>query len=418
MDQLLEVLHTATSKGSIDAILAQLRAENDPFVEAVAREIREPTGRSMQGSASWRKSFWEWLHRPRVVFGLSGALALILVAGLIMWLFGPTVGEPFLAQVHSNGVAIERASELIPAQEGLRLLPGDILRVGTNASATIAFGREHTRIDLTAATELKLEQVSDGKHFELQLGKLAASVARQRPFRPLVIHTAQAEARVLGTRFTLTATTNATRLEVLEGSIRFTPTQGGRAIDVSAGHYAVAAPNYELHAQPLTGSILREYWTNMPDIYNSPLIASNPDFPNHPSGSQYLTKFEGPNNWGQDYGARISGYLHPPQTGLYTFWIAAPSATLFISTDDDPRNKISIATARDVQPYEWRKDRFQQSVPIRLVAGRKYYVEVLQKHGSGPDYLAVAWQGPDRLREVVPGDFLSPLKPPSKEKQP
>jgi len=345
MDQLLEVLHTATNEGSIDAVLAQLRAENDPFVEAVAREIREPTGRSTQGSASWRKDFWQWLHRPRVVFGLSGVLALILVAGLIMWLFGATMGEPVLAQVHGSQVSIERGSELIPAQAGFRLLPADILRVGTNASATITFGLEHTRIDLTAATEFKLEQVSGGKHFELQLGELAASVARQRPFRPLVIHTAQAEARVLGTRFTLTAVTNATRLEVLEGTIRFAPKQGRRAIDVSAGHYVVASPNYELRAQPLTGSILREYWTNMPGSYNSQLIASNPDFPNHPSGRQYLTDFEGPSNWGHDYGARFCGYLHPPQTGVYTFWIAAPSATLFISTDDDPRNELTIATA-------------------------------------------------------------------------
>ena len=61
-------------------------------------------------------------------------------------------------------------------------------------------------------TELKVTDLSHGKRFALGLGKLEASVARQRPFRPLVVTTAQAEARVLGTRFTLAATTNATRV--------------------------------------------------------------------------------------------------------------------------------------------------------------------------------------------------------------
>src|SRR5262249_30252714 len=97
MDQMLDVLHTPANEDSIDAILTRLRAESDPFVEAVARETRQTTVGSAQVSASWRKNFEEWLRRPRVVFGLSGTLAVILLAGLMIWLFGPTMGEPILA---------------------------------------------------------------------------------------------------------------------------------------------------------------------------------------------------------------------------------------------------------------------------------------------------------------------------------
>jgi len=45
------------------------------------------------------------------------------------------------------------------------------------------------------------------------------------------------------------------------------------------------------------------------------------------------------------------------------------------------------------------------------------HFEVLHKAGVGDDHLAVAWQGPGREREGIPGQFLSPFKPKSKEKK-
>jgi hypothetical protein len=155
----------------------------------------------------------------------------------------------------------------------------------------------------------------------------------------------------------------------------------------------------------------------MPGDYYVNILTSHPDFPNHPSGREYLNKFEAPSNWGKDYGMRICGYLHPPQTGVYTFWISGSSGGLLISLDDNPRNKQQIGTAQNSQPHEWNHDTFQRSSPIPLVAGRKYYIEALQKHGRGADHLAVAWQGPGRAREVIPGEFLSPFRPGSKEEK-
>ena len=73
------------------------------------------------------------------------------------------------------------------------------------------------------------------------MGKLEATVARQRPFKPLLVRTPNAEARVLGTKFTLTTTTNRTRLDVSEGSVRLTRASDGAAVKVGAGQYAVVA---------------------------------------------------------------------------------------------------------------------------------------------------------------------------------
>ncbi|WP_133659749.1 T9SS type A sorting domain-containing protein, partial [Hymenobacter sp. UV11] len=52
----------------------------------------------------------------------------------------------------------------------------------------------------------------------------------------------------------------------------------------------------------------------------------------------------------------------------------------------------------------------QQSAPVTLTAGQKYYVEVLHKQGWGPGYVAVAWLRPDGVRqEPIPGSSLIPF---------
>src|SRR5262249_51858288 len=61
---------------------------------------------------------------------------------------------------------------------------------------------------------------------------------------------------------------------------------------------------------------------------------------------------------------------------------------------------------------EWSKEPSEKSVGIFLVAGQKYYVEVLQKEGSGGDNVAVGWAKPGQASaspsEVIPGEVLTP----------
>ncbi|MGH7971100.1 MAG: FecR domain-containing protein [Limisphaerales bacterium] len=416
-------LHTLLQRdpSKVDVILAALRDES--LIRIVVAETAASTEASSQGNSSWAALlrrlcfiFTQPQYRFRPLAGLGLAACTLVFVGLGFWWFGPTMGEPVLAEAPSAGLSLERAGQPFPPTVGLRLKSGDILRTTEKATATIAFGPEKTRISLEAGTELRLGALSQGKRLALGGGKLEAWVARQRPFRPMVITTPQAEARVLGTSFALTVTTNATRLEVSEGKIRFIRAQDGAKVNVGAGCYAVAAANYELLAQPLTGSILREYWTNISGTGNFTLLLRSPDYPDHPSGGSYLKNFEAPSHWGQNYGARITGYLHPPVTGEYTFWIESSGlCELFLSPSEDPENRRQIAYAEATSPREWTKNPAQQTSAITLIAGRRYYIEVLQKQGQGDDHLAVAWQGPGRNREIVPGEFLSPFEP-KKEK--
>jgi hypothetical protein len=334
-----------------------------------------------------------------------------------LWSFGPVVGTPVLAEVQGKGITLERSHQSIPAGIGTSLLEGDTLRTPVGTTAVIDFAPERTRIRLLPGTELKLASLSGGKLFDLDLGKLEASVARQRPFHPMLLKTPQAEARVLGTRFTLAVTRNSTRLDVVEGKVRFTRASDGKFVRVDAGHYAVAAADFELASLPATGSILREYWANVPIIHSTIGLQTNPKFPDHPDGWDYLVSFETSSHRGTNYGARICGYLLPPTTGDYTFWIAAGHyGELFLSPDDNPQNRIWIAYTANAQPPQWNNSRAQQSASITLKAGQKYYIQALQIQGTvADDYLAVAWQGPGRPREIIPGEFLAPLQPPKKK---
>src|SRR5206468_12203988 len=110
------------------------------------------------------------------------------------------------------------------------------------------------------------------------------------------------------------------------------------------------------------------------------------------------------------YGARVRGHLHPPATGNYIFWIAADDqAELWLSPDDKPNGKVRIAQVIGwSEPHDWLREAGQRSRPIPLQAGRSYYLEVLHKQGEANDCLAVAWEGPGRPQEIIPGEFLSP----------
>lgn len=157
-----------------------------------------------------------------------------------------------------------------------------------------------------------------------------------------------------------------------------------------------------------SGTIAREYWTGIPGAQVSSIPANTP-----PSGTDQLTIFEGPSDAGTNYGARISGYLCPPATGIYTFWISGnDQAELWLSADDSPNNKIKIAfNNRATGLREWNKFTTQRSAGISLVKGKKYYIEALHKQGVGSGNIAVGWQLPDGVLErPLPGSRLSPFE--------
>jgi endoglucanase len=161
-----------------------------------------------------------------------------------------------------------------------------------------------------------------------------------------------------------------------------------------------------------TGTILREYWLNVTGGTVSSLT-SNASYPGSPTGSEQLTSLEGATNAGDNYGARVRGYIHPLVTGAYTFWLASDDGgDLLLSTNDSPANATRIAYVDGwTGSREWTKYASQRSATRNLTAGQKYYIEVLHKEATGGDNFAVSWQGPGIAQAVIGGNFLSPFVP-------
>ena len=186
---------------------------------------------------------------------------------------------------------------------------------------------------------------------------------------------------------------------------------------------------------PATGTItIREYHgiggTSISLIKNyNKLISPNPNFPNaiekgEPSFEGVATKFEWPAGSDPDdpnskppgsvrdsYGWQAIGYLHPPETGAYQFYIATDdNSELYLSTDETPGNATLI-----VNEPSWSGVRAynRSSSAIQLEAGKRYYIEIIVKEGGGGDNMAVAWKTPGGSSPAngsapIAGKYLEP----------
>ena len=156
------------------------------------------------------------------------------------------------------------------------------------------------------------------------------------------------------------------------------------------------------------GKILREWWLGISGTAISALLA-DPRYPTQPSGSEYVNEFEGLVDWADNYGTRFYGWLKPPDTADYTFWIAGDDAQeLWLSTDESPSNAAVIARVGAwTNSREWTKEAGQKSAAISLKAGQKYFIMALGKEGGGGDSTAVAWQGGSIAnQEIIKGQYV------------
>ncbi|MFC1604411.1 LamG-like jellyroll fold domain-containing protein, partial [Planctomycetota bacterium] len=162
---------------------------------------------------------------------------------------------------------------------------------------------------------------------------------------------------------------------------------------------------------PGLGEIAMERWDNIPGD-DLPSLTGSSNYPNNPDVTERLTSFSSDLDL-DNYGGRIHGWLYAPGTGNYTFWLCADNnGELWLSTDDDSTNVRLIAQESNYSnPNTWGTGE-EQSEPIPLVAGRKYYIMALWKEGSGGDQCQVAWQGPGVPKlTIIPGGNLSPYEP-------
>ena len=101
-----------------------------------------------------------------------------------------------------------------------------------------------------------------------------------------------------------------------------------------------------------------------------------------------------PGNGRNNFAGEIEGWITPAESGDYDFFLRSDDASeLWISSDDSAANlefqaeELGCCNAF-LEPGA-DQTTFQ---PISLVAGEKYFVQVLYKEGGGGDFAQVAWR--------------------------
>lgn len=162
-------------------------------------------------------------------------------------------------------------------------------------------------------------------------------------------------------------------------------------------------------AQTPMNGLLREVYEGI-DGGTLADLTNNPAYPDSPTSQNVVTDyFEAPTDILESYGQRMRAKILPPVTGNYVFWIASDDASgLYLSTDETPANRRAVAWVNNWTPSRsWYSEANQQSEPVALTAGKKYYIEALMKEGGGGDNLAVRWQLPDgTIEEPIPASRL------------
>lgn len=160
-----------------------------------------------------------------------------------------------------------------------------------------------------------------------------------------------------------------------------------------------------------TGGITYERWGNISGTSINDLI-SNANYPNNYNETGFLSTFQSPLNYSDNYGTRVYGYFVPPTTGNYLFNVTGDdNVRLYLSTNQSSLNKSLIAEAPAYTGVaEYTKYSSQTSASKSLVAGQTYYIELLHKESSGGDHFQVYWKKPgDSAWSIVPSSALRPI---------
>ena len=194
------------------------------------------------------------------------------------------------------------------------------------------------------------------------------------------------------------------------GIITGTPSVAGewRVLLTATNDHGSGSAFLDITVIGTSGAITRELWTGVPGNSVSGIPLAQP-----PTSTSMLTSLEAPTNGAtvEDYGARIRGFITAPLSGDYRFFLRADEAAVFyFSDDEEPVNAWKRAEVLTPTSGTGWVDAAQSPL-LRLEAGRRYYLEILHKQGTGSDHLALGWAKPDEpdttASEIVPGHLLT-----------
>ena len=131
-----------------------------------------------------------------------------------------------------------------PAKPGQEVLEGQGLRVAGAKDSAIVIFPDKTRLEIGPNTAVSMisAKPETGKRLFLPEGTIDADVPRQPVGRQMVFATKNAEAMILGTRFTIFCRGDLTEVEVKRGKVRLTRADDRTSVDVEENHFAIVRP--------------------------------------------------------------------------------------------------------------------------------------------------------------------------------
>lgn len=184
------------------------------------------------------------IGRARNLAWAAGIAAVLTIAALVMFRSEPNAMQ-FAGSV--EGTELRRAGKNMAAVSGMAVKPGDEVHAGSRG-VTLRFAQETTVITLEPDTTMRVKALVPQKQFELLQGGLEADVAKQTQ-GAMLWTTDNAEARVLGTKFALTADGVFTRLDVQKGAVELQRLGTPEQTLVRAGEFAAADAQKLLEAR-------------------------------------------------------------------------------------------------------------------------------------------------------------------------
>ncbi len=155
-----------------------------------------------------------------------------------------------------------------------------------------------------------------------------------------------------------------------------------------------------LYMVNLGGKITGKVWKPYAGPYDAVGMKSYAEAHSSPSTID-SSDFLGSNWKTDDYLVQWRGYVLPPVSGNFKFFIRADDcAALYLSTDEKPENLSKEPICQlTTWTYSWPTSGSGVSTPQYLEPGKRYYFEFYHAQKNGRDHGDVGWEGPDWIMQ-------------------
>ena len=165
------------------------------------------------------------------------------------WALPATISPVARAKPESGVATVTRNGKTLLLKKERPMIEGDV--VATSGSAAVALEYpDKTTVRISDSSSLLLQPAAlkdeAGIAIELTQGELDANVVPQPPGHPMIVMTPHGRAAIVGTRFKLSASATQSKLDVIEGKVRFSSALKAESVLVEKGQSAVLTPGVPL----------------------------------------------------------------------------------------------------------------------------------------------------------------------------